>query len=468
LKKSDELTSQEQLELNRHLLESGFPGVLRRHWGYAPPSPKTPNVILISLDTLRGDSISGLGYSRQTTPWMDEYFGQKGVRFLNAQAPSSWTLPSHAGLFLSQFFSRHGVQRATQALGRHLQSLGEFFAQQGYQTAAFVDRGYLHHRYGFDQGFHLYDQRGGGFGSILPRCQYWLENRDASTPLFLFLHSYDIHGPYNPPEPFRNAFTEGLAPSRPEVAVPDFNLFQAINRRLTTIPESDVEYCRALYDAGILATDQKLHAFFDWLEASGMIEDPLVILFSDHGEGFGEHGYFDHGWSVYQELIHVPLMFRFPGDVHAKTDVETVVSLIDTLPTVFDYLDWEKPESWQGQSLIPRMEDPSLPEDRRLYAELETYQAMYHGYMKLLSRAHPMARPDGKMGEKLEAYNLAQDPLETENLIHSSVLDFTGEAVLMNKSLGIMAAENRREGGVEEAPPDEESVAELKAMGYLQ
>src|SRR5690606_11498084 len=100
--------------------------------------------------------------------------------------------------------------------------------------------------------------------------------------------------------PFRSAFTEGLSPSRPEVYTPDYNLFQAINRKMTTISESDVAYCRALYDAGILATDQKLHAFFDWLEATGSIEDPLVILFSDHGEGFGEHGYFDHGWSVYQ------------------------------------------------------------------------------------------------------------------------------------------------------------------------
>ncbi|MBK7496185.1 MAG: sulfatase [Candidatus Omnitrophica bacterium] len=330
--------------------------------------PQPPDIILISIDTLRADALSCLGYERQTSPWMERFFGRDGVCFSHVQAPCTWTLPSHASLFLSQYVSRHGVGSEDVRISNEVQMLAELFSEKGYQTAAFVDRGFIEAHYGFGQGFQRYDQLGGHFATSLPRCRDWLADRNRSVPTFLFLHTYDCHGPYNSPEPYHSRFVTPelrnlhVANDCPEPAgLQAANMAEENGSRV--LNPACAPYWRALYDGGVLYVDHKLEDWFKSLENSGLVKDPLVILLSDHGESFYEHGSWAHGWNVYEELARVPVLIRFPKKAHAGTKVSSRVSLLDVAPTLYEYLGWQAPEEWQGHSLLPliRGETPAAP-----------------------------------------------------------------------------------------------------------
>jgi arylsulfatase A-like enzyme len=469
LKKGVENLEPEELQVfNRELLELGFPRSIRKRSRYQPAG--RPDVLLISLDTLRGDSLSCLGYYRDTTPWMTSYFGHRGIRFTNAEAPSTWTLPSHAGLFLSQFISRHGIKNSGERIGTSSRTLAEYFAEKGYETAAFADRGFLQHTYGFYQGFETYDQLGGGFASILPRCERWLEERAGSNPLLLFLHTYDIHAPYSPPPPFFDRFlTADMQPSNPGFWVPGVEILESVNRRLIDWTPSDVDYARAVYDGGILYTDSLLRGFFKRVEENALLNDPLVIVFSDHGEGFGEHDFWGHGWTLYEEMTHVPVLMRFPNDQYAGAMPEDRISLIDVGPTVFDFLDWEWPPDWQGTSVLPLLEGKELDPNRVIYSELLPFrQAMYRKSLKLVKHHSRLADRKGKKVDPIEAFDLVENPVETRNLVHDASRQFTAELSLMEKAFQVMAEQRSLEGNVESAELDPGTIEELKALGYLK
>ncbi|MCA9433080.1 MAG: sulfatase, partial [Candidatus Omnitrophica bacterium] len=355
--------------LNRSVFDTTFREEILPRTHSSPTPRSAPNVILISLDTLRGDSLSCLGYPRGTTPWMRTFFETEGVRFSNAEAPSTWTLPSHTSLFLSQYPDRHGVTRDFHSVPMAAETLAEHLAGHGYETAAFVDRGFLHHHYGLNQGYETYQQKGGGFRQILPSALEFLEKREGTPPLFLFLHTFDIHDPYAPPNPFRERFLlENMVPTTPEFALPHFDVMREANRGNLELTREDIDYARALYDAQILYVDHELSQFFQSIEKKKLLENTLVILISDHGEGFGEHGFWAHGWTLYEEMTHVPMLMRFPDRSFQGTLVEERVNLVDVAPTLMDYLGYAIPENWQGQSLMPVIRDPELKLDRSTYS----------------------------------------------------------------------------------------------------
>jgi arylsulfatase A-like enzyme len=459
----------EQSLLNRYLLESGFPEIHPLDERYAPRDPRRPDIILISLDTLRADSVSALGYWRDTTPWMRSFFGEKGVLFGAAESPSTWTLPSHAGLFLSQFASRHGVVGANYTLSEGAQTLTEVMAEQGYRTAAFVDGAFLRHRYGFDQGFERYDEISGNFASILPRCEQWLATRDRSEPAFLFLHTYDIHDPYTPPEPFYSRFlTQDLIPSRQEVRAADHFLLRWFNQNEVKPTIDDIEFMKAVYDGGILHVDQMLKNFFAKIESRKLLDNPLVVIVSDHGEAFGEHGYFHHGTAIYEELTHVPVLMRFPDDRHSGTMVESRVSLIDVAPTLLDYLELPVPEDWQGESLLPFIHDPDRERSSGIYSENSQEVAHFNAMTKLIRNRREGMRPDGVVKPPIEVYDLEEDPKEHTNLVHSSPRDFTAEARMMDRALKHMENMRAGEGNDPGSALDPDTIEQLQALGYLQ
>lgn len=441
-----------------------------------PDQHARPDVVLISIDTLRADAVSVIG-GGETTPFLDKYFGTGGVVFTQLEAPCTWTLPSHASLFLSQYMARHGVRMHYDSIAAEAVLPAERFALQGYETAAFVDREFLNARFGFHQGFFQYEQKGGHFAGILPRCETFLANRDRSIPLFLFLHTYDVHDPYDPPEPFRSKFLAEV--TQPE----DTDLTRAerhniplleANRGERTLSETDADYLKRLYLAEVAYVDHLLEGFMGRGEREGWLKDPLVILTSDHGESFREHGTWLHGWTLYEEETRVPLLVRLPGGEHAGRRIDTRASLVDIPPTLFDLLGWKGEPTWQGVSFAAAIRDPAAPEPvRDVIAELDqSPRALAALFRKARKTIETRERIDPykslEEAVRLEAYDLESDPGEKTNLAGAQGEDAAKTAVELKQSIAAMTAERKAEGFSASVDLDPENIESLQREGYLQ
>ncbi|MCL4736368.1 MAG: sulfatase-like hydrolase/transferase [Candidatus Omnitrophica bacterium] len=435
---------------------------------------KQPDVILISIDTLRADAVSLIG-GGDTTPFLDHYFGERGVVFTEAEAPSSWTLPSHASLFLSQYVSRHGVRMHYDMISPDTQGLAELFSDHGYETAAFVDREFLNYRFGFSQGFKRYDQEAGHFASILPRCMDWLNRRNRNIPLFLFLHTYDVHDPYTPPEPYRQRYIkEGMFPSTDKLIHPEQQFFPLLGCNIgkLTLPDSDTPYMKGLYLAEVAYMDDLLKDFIEKAESQRLFHDPVVVLLSDHGEAFREHNTWLHGYSLYEEEVRIPILFRFPGDLHAGKKLAGRTTLLDIAPTLFDYLGWQSPLEWQGLSLYPIIQGQErLPEDRELFSEVtqnsrHLFSLHRHKKKWIDTRDDMVWDASGEIKRKVELYNLADDPGEKKNLA-SQVESATSELDKTSRVLSDMAGDGKGKGSAPAANLDAETIERLQKIGYM-
>jgi arylsulfatase A-like enzyme len=308
------------------------------------------NVILISLDTLRADHLSLYGYSRPTSPRLDA-FARGAFVFERALTAAPNTGPSHMSLMTSVYPVLHGLIGGLRRPSGGRRMLAEALSEAGLRSAAFVDGGQLSREFGFARGFDEYDDQGGGFARILPLAERWVQlNRDHR--FFLFLHTYDIHTPYRPPKPFRGMFHD--APYTGSF-VPDGKNMTALSLGRTEVSPEDRTHIVALYDEGIRYTDAELGGFLDFIDTRlGILDETVVVILSDHGEEFGEHGSYLH-WQIYhQPNLHVPLVVRVPGASGAR--IATPVETIDVTPTLLDLLGLPALPGAEGRSLVPMME----------------------------------------------------------------------------------------------------------------
>jgi arylsulfatase A-like enzyme len=332
-----------------------------------------PHVVLISLDTLRADHLGCYGYGRDTSPRLDA-LAARGVRFDSAWSQATSTLASHLSLFTSLYPPEFGivcddgvnfVQNTTRLkLAERVVTLAEALQAAGYDTAAFAGGGLLSDNYGFDQGFdtfwHASQPSESTLAVSLPGLTAWLDDwrtrRPPGSRFFAFLHTYDVHDPYRAPDPFKTRFSarkaerflkeNGYPPTATdlELHMPD--------------PEpAELQEIVAFYDNQIPYADQEVGALERYLREHGLWEDTLVIVLSDHGEEFQDHGGWGHGGTVFRELARVPLILRFPGDARAGSVVRAPVQLLDVAPTVLDALDLPIPRDWRGLSLLPLLGD---------------------------------------------------------------------------------------------------------------
>jgi arylsulfatase A-like enzyme len=315
------------------------------------PLPPPTNVVLVSLDTLRARSVGAYGYGRDTSPFFDA-IAATGAVFENALAPSVTTGPSHMSLFTGLYPPGHGMQLGLEPIRPDALPLAETLAGEGFQTAAITENGYLVRERGFGRGFQRYvENRGdekhapGQAPLTFSQARRWIE-RSARPPFFLFVHTYEVHSPFAPREEYATLFEGDGAPG----------------------PENPVlRGRRDDYDREIRSVDDELRALFDSIRATGLMESTWVVLLSDHGEEFGEHGRYQHGGSVYEESLRVPLVFVGPGIVAARH--ETPVSLIDVAPTLIEALGIPVPAQIDGRSLAGVLRGVSAPESRTLFAE---------------------------------------------------------------------------------------------------
>jgi len=421
----------------------------------------SPNIILISIDTLRADHLSCYGYHRPT-PYVDE-LSRDSVLFENAFSQAPWTTASHMSLFTSLYPSVHRVSHV--ALSDVRSTLVADFQHNGYQTAAFVAAIALSGKFGFNRGFDEYHNKADDPSAEANnfRAFEWLDQRNAEKPFFLFLHYYDVHRRYEPKAPYNMYYCRKCNPSLDSLIVGPYGK----QTRLTLQELYDIV---ALYDGEIRYMDDQIGNLIQYLKDKNLYHNSMVILLSDHGEGFLEHGLMDHGNSLYQELMRVPLLTKFPREQHKGLKIKTAVRLIDVLPTVVDYLKWKPAQLVQGISLLPLLRNTGKSNTPVLGSGAIGSEMISDGQWKLIHNSElekRLASVPLAVKSEFELYDLEIDPREHNNLagvetaVQKKLWDMLQSQRQINERLG-------QRMHTEHKPLDREMEEQLRTLGYVQ
>lgn len=347
--------------------------------GSAPP----PNIVLLSIDTLRPDHLSLAGYSRPTSPQLDDWFRRRAVWLPNTVTSAPWTLPAHVSMLTGVDAVLHGVNHQ-QSMPPSMRGLPGLLRDRGYATAALTGGGWVSPGYGFAHGFDRFRSwpagrsRGDELESHVDRAIDWL--RELPRPLFLFLHTFEVHSPHDRDRPFdagagslggglRERFFDRSVEAREAVGY-------AVEKKLMVgtdaasareVEGDDWPRAIAAYDNGIVHMDAEIGRLLDVIEQLG---PTVVVLTSDHGEAFGEHGLASHGY-LYDHSLLVPLLIAAPGEATPGRTIERQVRLVDVPATLLDYAGVEPPPGMNGRSLRRLVEggrDDDLPRVATTYA----------------------------------------------------------------------------------------------------
>ena len=437
-----------------------------------------PNVLLIGVETLRADHVSCLGYTRATTPTLDK-LAKEGALFSKAIATSSWTMPTNMSIFTSLYPGVHKTTDYQKKLPQGRSTLADIMKTQGYTTAAFVSNPTLGSQYGFSQGFDLYDDfsvdldlglnlfedndKGGKkvhnamtSKAVNRSAISWLQ-KNYDNPFFMFVFYFDPHYDYIPPPPFDTIFDpnyDGRTDGRGIVNKPQ--------------PQPrDLEHIIALYDGEILYTDGYVSKLLEKFAEYGIIDNTLVVIYSDHGDEFYEHGSTAHGHSLHNELTHIPLIFNWPRAIAGNKKIDCLVSQIDIMPTILDYLDIQYSSDMQGKSLKGLIEGKEENPHDIVYGEVSIHPNKLFAAAR--SRNYKFIL-DLQTGKK-QLFNINDDPDEQINIYLEKSLE---GPVLIENQLTLRLINNSkladRLSGKEEdsVELDEEQIRQLKALGYVQ
>jgi arylsulfatase A-like enzyme len=416
-------------------------------------------VVVISIDTLRRDHVSLYGYPRHTTPGL-EALASDAVVFDDAVSTASWTLPAHASLLTSTYPSVHGAVDSDRGLSPQWPNLAKTLQENGFFTQAMVTHLYLSKQYGFGEGFdrhrYLPETRA---EEVTNQAIHFLESR-GDADFFLFLHYYDPHWHYDPPAPYDRTFD----PSYDGAVTGIWWDFKELDRE--TIAPRDLHHLEALYDGEILYTDRHVERLFQEMKRIGVFEKALVIVTSDHGEEFLDHGSWEHQKTLYEEQLRVPLLMKLPGSETGSRRVGEQVSLVDVAPTVLDVLSIAPPPTYEGRSLLPLCREQGEASAREVWAETE----------HTLDGSHKFALRRGADGEKviftskadglvLERYDLEDDAKESRNL--AGTAEDAELAARLETYLKDVEARRRGKGKSPDVNLSPEDVERLKSLGYV-
>ncbi|MCK5114986.1 MAG: sulfatase [Candidatus Aegiribacteria sp.] len=372
------------------------------------------SVLLIILDAVRADHLSCYDYQRETTPVLDS-LAEQGTIFTRCQAQSPWTLPSCASILTGLTTKSHGTttsQRDTYRLDPTINTLTKILSEAGYMTAGIVNNPLLSQTLGFADYmdyYSFYPQGDGRSEETVNEAIEWL-NTIATQPFFLMIHIMDPHAPHNPPEPYDTEYSQ-IGVSGGTVWFRDQD-----DRSIILNPE-DRDHLVNMYDGEIRSVDVQLGRLFSEIREMGLSNELLIIVVADHGEEFLDHGTGGHGHTLYQELLHVPLIIS-GGNFASGVVVTEPVGQFDILPTVLDYLNLENPGSLDGISLLDEISDnriiPSsglrglnlasvLCGFRKIIGDMDTYDYVMHDLINDPHELVPLT-PDSDMFSDLEQY----------------------------------------------------------------
>lgn len=468
---------------------------------FSPPRA----IIIVSIDTLRADHLGLYEYERFTSPALDE-FGAQGVVFEDASSTTPWTLPAHASMLTGLFPLSHGVLSASTALSEEVGTLAGWFFEAGWDTAAVVNAIWLKRdSYGLTRDFEKYlfiedadYRRRSPSRWVTDQAIEWI-SAQGERPLLLFVHYYDVHADYaSLPEYERLLVSsyEGLADGsawqieranfaeahiaycleKSDPAQCEFGSREKPRRidaemERVEFDSADVDHLEQLYDAGIRQMDSEISRFLGFLESSNRSHDSIVMITSDHGEEFMEHGRLGHSISTHQQSLRVPLLVRGPG-VPAGVRISTPVSLVDLAPTVLSLAGLKASAKVDGLDIsrLWRTFDSSLFDDRYLYGEASEglqkakgLPGVYPIYRSVRQGRFKLIQQSGVGAPKYELFDLGQDPDE-QNDVMSVYPQRAATLMTELKRRHSVLSEPRNQGS--EVELDESELEQLRALGY--
>ena len=328
------------------------------------PPQQRPHVFIYLIDTLRPDHLGCYGYDRPTSPNIDA-FAKDAVLFTDASAQSSWTRPAVTSTLTGLLPQAHGANRIKFGIPATAQYLPEILQKSGYRTAAFCGNGITGKKFGFGRGYQLFRESEMRDSPLIAGFQFnfsglinewifdWLQQQGGSDRLFFFAHTADPHGPYTPAEPYLSRFKRTqLDPSLG--ASPKF---YEITMGKAQSPPQIREHLIDLYDGEIATNDHSFGELIRNIKSKGLYDSSMIILLSDHGEEFLEHNGWEHGRTLYEELLRIPLIIKFPGQWRAGTKVSATVNQIDIMPTILEYAGIATPPM-NGKSFLKKIISP--------------------------------------------------------------------------------------------------------------
>lgn len=369
---------------------------------YKIPGETDPRrFMMICIDTLRTDKVGAYGAGSTLTPTLDQ-FAAESMRFANCQSASPWTFPSCASIVTGRFPGLMSADSVTENLRDEETTLAEIFFDAGFRTGAVINNTYVSDGVGMFQGYEfMYNKLRQDADRQFPAALEWLDLH-MDEDFFLYIHIFDPHVPYSPPESYVSQYRQGSGQFTSEFDAPN-----EVRSGEIILTDDEKLQMEGLYNGEVAFADYELGKFFNELKTLGIYDDMSIVIFGDHGEEFWEHGAFEHGHSVYQEVVHVPLFMKIPGV--EPSVYEGRMSLIDVLPTWLSWAGFEYPEAVTGRDLFAEQDDLDT---RSLFIEdcihATERRAVIQGDWKQILHFDGVGEP--------ELYNLVEDPEETTNL----------------------------------------------------
>ncbi len=453
------------------------------------------NVVLVTIDTLRADHLGCYGYPRSSSPFIDS-LAEDGILFERMISTSATTSPAHASIFTGQYPLQHGIRKnGGGRLLDHVQTVAERYAAEGWATAAFVGISKSFRVSGFDRGFEIFDdpveKEPRQAEQTATEVLEWLDNRDDTRPLFLWLHFWDVHAPYAPVELYESGSAENAE------AFVEFVLEQhSLDMEFF---ENDKENLLALmnaYDGEIQAVDSALERVFHGLQASQPESETIAIVTADHGEGLGNHDWLVHGKHIYNEQLRIPLIVYSFQKRLKPARIAEVATHVDLYPTLLDLLGEDEEllsSDFEGVSLGGLIDGYKelTPQrfafsERRHYSERDektlpsAFSAARNSWSSLRTLSQHAARYNYEPGETFSVQNrrykyifssahedqlfdLERDPYERTNLIGQGL----EVEEILRRAIQAHLEEKKAEAPEQDFQPDPEVLEALKALGYV-
>jgi len=423
---------------------------------HCPVKTNAPNIIIISMNSLRSDHLGCYGYDKSTSPNIDK-FARESILFRNAIAQSSHPLGSNASILTGLYPPSHGLTGLQVKLSNERTTLAEALNQSGYQTAAFTGGFHVSSIYGLDQGFETYfdNVEHGRLADVIPPALEWLKSSDRNNKkFFLFLQAYDCHTPHQAPKEYDHMFDPDY-----KGVMDKFILSNSLGNRISglslktdqgeiiQLSPDDINHIIAHYDGALAYADKQLGIFLDKIKSMGLMDNSIIILMGDHGEAHMDHGYIirrQHG-GIYEEGVKVPLIIRLPENLKSQiarpaSQIDTQAQLIDLMPTILDYIDIPAPHPCQGQSLKPLLSGQARPDFNefifsngatnipRPFDKLITIFPKPKSYLTeewqvcIRSNEWKLLKFNNINGTFYELYHLEVDPREINNLAEKEMI----------------------------------------------
>ncbi len=421
-----------------------------------------PSVVLLSLDTLRADHTGFLGYERDTTPFLDELAAESMI-FERAYTTMSWTLIAHMSMLTGVYPSQHKVWTGKSVLPQSVPTLAQRLKEEGYYTMGFHFPGWLNPKFGFGRDFDVYE-RHENVEQARENIRKAMAERPKNRPYLLFVHLFDIHNGhlspkpsmlYDTPDPYGDFFVEGATEHLEGTS--SKHLWSTIQERL---PEDQHNAVIAQYDGGIRYVDDNLRALWDEMGGPHGFDDALIVVTSDHGEGLAGRDiqYQGHG-DAYEEGLRVPLLIRLPDGTRQNERIDGMVSHVDIVPTLLDYLGKPEDPNLPGYSLLG-----VRPADEIVVAERPATRVILHGKYKLVTKIDKPMR--GLI------FDLETDPLEKSPLtFKSDPKKFLEVTKLISAATDNQTAKWHQpepDSEAAESPLTEQQRRDLASIGYTE